>query len=243
MLYRSETSFFFFFFFSFGSSQHDWILVFIMIFMKALKLKFAYLSEYALFSFPFCRKSQRSSSAGWCLQPCMWWMQVIQPVRTKQRVLMIWHYEVMKLPCSTLATLLHTPVWMSFCFQSCLSSSWHTPYSSDSMADFLHFCLDGILQLHHIQKGGGKTVVKRICILSNHTLDPKGPKNVPRERPVHHDTTRRVGGIHAFMLFMLNSDLNIWTLKQKSKLRRGSIFQFFTVQFLVSSELSSVSCF
>lgn len=83
MLYRSET-FFFFSSFSFGSSQRDWILVFIMIFMKALKFKFAYLSEYALFSFSFCRKSQRSSSAGWCLQPCMWWMQVIQPVRTKQ---------------------------------------------------------------------------------------------------------------------------------------------------------------
>lgn len=82
MLYRSET--FFFSSFSFGSSQRDWILVFIMIFMKALKFKFAYLSEYALFSFSFCRKSQRSSSAGWCLQPCMWWMQVIQPVRTKQ---------------------------------------------------------------------------------------------------------------------------------------------------------------
>lgn len=154
-----EWDLFFFSSFSFGSSQRDWILVFIMIFMKALKFKFAYLSEYALFSFSFCRKSQRSSSAGWCLQPCMWWMQVIQPVRTKQGF-------------DDLALRSHeTPLqhFGHFITYTSLDVLLLSELPQFFVAHSIFQWLDGILQLHHIQKGGGKTVVKRICIVNNHT--------------------------------------------------------------------------
>lgn len=133
------------------------------------------------------KESRRSSSAGWCLQPRMWLMQVIQPVRTK-RVLMIWHYEIMKLPCSTLATLLHTPCTyefgspFAFWAASILRGTLHIPVIR--WQTFCTFVLMGFSNCT-TSKRGGETLVKRMGIVSNHTqpLDPKGPKmcqgNVP----------------------------------------------------------------
>lgn len=149
MLYRSETcpppS-------SFGSSQPDWILVFIMIFIKALKLKFAYLSENALISFSFCRKSHRGQaqqagvcSPAWECDDCRWsnllglnkgfWWFGIAKSWTSPAAL--WPLYYIRLARTSLDVLLlselpqiHIPVirWQTFCtfvlmgFSSCTIS-------------------------------------------------------------------------------------------------------------------------
>lgn len=79
-----EWDLFFFFLLSLSALPNVTESWFSLWFLWKLWSSSLHIYQNMLFSFSFCRKSQRSSSAGWCLQPCMWWMQVIQPVRTKQ---------------------------------------------------------------------------------------------------------------------------------------------------------------